>query len=80
MQLNVTGLPKLPAHAYYAVFVVRNGKIWAPCGTFVVAGEQHGTSVHLNAPYELKHGDTWVVTRQMPGQHEPGAIVLKPTV
>ena len=80
MQLNVTGLPKLPPHGYYAVFVFRNGKIWAPCGGFVVAGAKHGTSVHLNAPYAFKHGDTWVVTRQMPGQHEPGAIVLRPTV
>jgi hypothetical protein len=79
MQLNVTGLPKMPAHGYYAVFLVRNGKIYAPCGTFVVAGAEHGTSVHLNAPYELQHGDTWVVTRQMPGHNEPGAIVLRPT-
>ena len=79
MQLNVTGLPKMPAHGYYAVFLVRNGKIYAPCGTFVVAGAKHGTSVRLNAPYKLKHGDTWVVTRQMPGNHEPGAVVLRPT-
>jgi hypothetical protein len=79
MQLNVTGLPKMPAHGYYAVFLVRNGKIYAPCGTFVVAGAKHGTSVRLNAPYTLKHGDTWVITKQMPGKHEPGPIVLRPT-
>ena len=79
MQLNVTGLPKMPAHGYYAVFLVRNGKIYAPCGTFVVAGTAHGTSVRLNAPYELEHGDTWVVTRQMPGRREPGPVVLRPT-
>ena len=78
MQLNVTGLPKMPAHGYYAVFLVRNGKIYAPCGTFVVAGAEHGTSVHLNAPYELQHGDSWVITKQMPGNHEPGPIVLQP--
>ena len=79
MQLNVTGLPKMPAHGYYAVFLVRNGKIYAPCGTFVVAGAKHGTSVRLNAPYKLEHGDSWVVTKQMPGNHEPGPIVLRPT-
>ena len=78
MRLNVTGLPKLPTHGYYAVFLVRNGKIYAPCGTFVVAGATHGTSVQLNAPYRLQHGDTWVVTRQLPGHHEPGPIVLRP--
>ncbi len=79
MQLNVTGLPKMPSHGYYAVFLVRNGKIYAPCGTFVVAGAGRGTSVRLNAPYTLQHGDTWVVTRQLPGHSEPGAIVLRPT-
>jgi hypothetical protein len=79
MQLNVTGLPKMPPHGYYAVFLVRNGKIYAPCGTFVVAGADHGTSVRLNAPYELKHGDTWVITKQRAGDHKPGAIVLRPT-
>jgi hypothetical protein len=78
MKLNVTGLPKLPPRGYYAVFLVRNGKIYAPCGTFVVAGAKHGTSVALNAPYRIRHGDTWVVTRQMPGHQEPGAIVLRP--
>jgi hypothetical protein len=80
MQLNVTGLPKMPPHGYYAVFLVRNGKIWAPCGTFVVAGAKQGTSVHLNAPYKLKHGDSWVITKQMPGSNEPGTVVLRPTV
>jgi hypothetical protein len=79
MQLNVTGLPKMPPRGYYAVFLVRNGKIYAPCGTFVVAGATHGTSVRLNAPYTLQHGDSWVITKQMPGNHEPGPIVLRPT-
>lgn len=80
MQLSVTGLPKLPAHAYYEVYLMRNGKPWAPCGTFVVAGPKRATSVTLNAPYRLQHGDTWIVTRQAPGQRDPGAVVLKPTV
>ena len=78
MQLDVTGLPKMPPHGYYAVFLVRNGKIYAPCGTFVVAGTDRGTSVHLNAPYEIQAGDSWVVTKQMPGHAEPGPVVLRP--
>jgi len=80
MKLDVTGLPKLPSHGYYAVYLVRNGKIYAPCGTFLVAGTTGGTSVRLNAPYRLRHGDTWVVTRQLAGHHEPGAVVLRPVV
>jgi hypothetical protein len=79
MQLSVTGLPKLPAHGYYEVYLVRNGKPYAQCGVFVVAGASHGTTVSLNAPYRLKTGDTWVVTQRMPGQKDPGVIVMRPT-
>ena len=38
----------------------------------------HGTSVRLNAPYELEKGDTWWVMKQMPDDSAPGAVVLKP--
>ena len=78
MQLSVTGLPKLPRHAYYEVFVTRNGKPWAPCGVFVVKSATGAVSVRLNAPYELRRGDSWVVTKQLPGHHETGPVVLKP--
>ena len=80
MRLDVEGLPKLPAHAYYEVYLTRNGKPWAPCGTFASAGVKHGTVVTLNTPYDFRKGDSWIVTRQAPGQHEPGVVVLKPTV
>ena len=79
MELSVTGLPKLPAHGYYVVYLVRGGKPWAPCGTFAAAGTQHGTVVRLNAPYELRKGDTWKVYVWRPGAHEPGPAVLVPT-
>jgi hypothetical protein len=78
MQLSVTGLPKLPQHGYYEVFVTRNGKPWAPCGTFVVKSATGAVSVRLNAPYELRRTDSWVVTKQLPGHHETGPVVLKP--
>jgi hypothetical protein len=77
MRLSVTGLPKLSAHSYYEVFLVRHGKPYAPCGSFKVAVGRP-TTVQLNAPYRLHHSDTWVVTRQTPGSHEPGAVVLRP--
>jgi hypothetical protein len=79
MRLSVTGLPRLSAHSYYEVFLVRDGKPFAPCGSFKVAAGS-ATTVRLNAPYRLRHSDTWVVTRQSPGNHEPGDVVLKPTV
>jgi hypothetical protein len=79
MQISVTGLPKLPAHGYYTVYLVRNGKLYAPCGTFVVVGPTHGASVWLNAPYNVQPGDTWVVTKQLPGHNHAGPVVLRPT-
>jgi hypothetical protein len=80
MLISVTGLPKLPPHGYYTVYLMRNGKPLAPCGTFVVTGKGQAASVWLNAPYELHKGDSWVVTEQMPGHHDAGPIVLRPRV
>jgi hypothetical protein len=77
MSLTVTGLPELPEHGYYEVFLTRGGKIWAPCGTFRVESATGGVSVRLNAPYDLRKGDGWVVTRQLPGHREAGPVVLK---
>ena len=77
MHLSVTGLPKLSKSSYYEVFLVRNGKPFAPCGTFQVALNQ-ATTVQLNAPYRLHHGDTWVVTRQTSSSDAPGVVVLRP--
>lgn len=77
MKLTVVGLRKLPLPRYYEVYVIRDGQILGSCGTFRVEGPQ-GVQVHLNAPYPLKHGDTWVVTRQGAGGAEPGTTVLRP--
>jgi hypothetical protein len=78
MRLAVTGLPKLPPKGYYTVWLMRDGKAFAPCGTFVVAGADRGTSVWLNAPYHFRRGDWWAVSKQMPGHHDLGPIVLRP--
>jgi hypothetical protein len=75
MRLSATGLPKLGRKAYYEVFLVRNGKIYAPCGSFVSTGT---VDVTLNAPYRLKPHDTWVVTKQERGDRTAGTVVLRP--
>lgn len=77
MKLSVKGLPRLRDHWYYEVFLMRDGKPYAPCGSFKVATGQ-ATVVQLNAPYRLRHSDSWVVTRQAPDSREPGKIVLRP--
>jgi hypothetical protein len=78
MTLTVADLPKLPRHAYYEVYLVRNGKPYLSCGVFRVAGGTKPVSVNLNAPYVFRPGDSWVVTRELPGQDGPGQTVLKP--
>jgi hypothetical protein len=75
MTLSVSGLPQ---NARYEVYLVRNGKPWGSCGTFRVAGASGPLTLKLNAPYQLRTGDSWVVTRQVPGGNEPGRTVLQP--
>jgi hypothetical protein len=78
MQLAAVGLPKLPPKNYYEVFLVRDGKPFGPCGAFVVGNQKTGVSVRLNVPYRVRGGDSWVVTRQKPGDDHAGPVVLKP--
>jgi hypothetical protein len=78
MTLSVIGLRKLPPHVYYEVYLVRDGKPWGSCGTFRVANSSQAVTLTLNAPYKLRKGDTWVVTRPAPHDAEPGQTVLRP--
>jgi hypothetical protein len=77
MRISVKGLPAVHGHWYYEVYLMRDGKPYAPCGSFKVATNQ-ATVVELNAPYRLKRGDTWVVTKQPPDSKAPGQVVLRP--
>ena len=80
MTLSVVGLPALPRHNYYEVYLVRNGKPWGSCGTFRVQGSpDQPVKVTLTAPYTLKKGDSWIVTQPGPGGAEPGQTVLQPS-
>jgi len=78
MTLTVAGLKQLPAHRYYEVYLVRNGRPWGSCGSFRVTNSKGAVRVTLNAPYTLQKGDSWVVTRPGAGGAEPGQTVLKP--
>ena len=68
MLLKVEGLKKLPVNGYYELYLTRAGRAVASCGTFRVHSGL--TQVQLNAPYELKRFDGWVVTRHIPGTRE----------
>jgi hypothetical protein len=77
MTLRVVGLPN-QSRTYYEVYLVREGKPWGSCGKFRVASSSRAVTLTLNAPYPLQAGDSWVVTRSVPGGSEPGQTVLRP--
>ena len=79
MKLSVSGLPPVAAPEYYDVWLVRDGKPLAPCGEFVVSKPSRSLTLTLNAPYALKSGDTWIVTRKTYPQSGAGTTVLRPT-
>jgi hypothetical protein len=66
LQVEVRNLPNLPRGGYYEMYLTRNGKLVATCGTFDASGSS--ATVRLNAPYSLKPPYGWVVTRHLPGQ------------
>ncbi len=78
MTLTAFGLPKLPPHNYYEVYLIRNGQLSGSCGTFRVTRTGRPVTVSLNSPYTLDKGDSWIVKRPGAGGVEPGKTVLRP--
>jgi hypothetical protein len=65
LKVVVRGLKPLPKGQCYEMFLTRAHKAAATCGTFRVA--KSGDSVRLNAPYNFRSFDGWIVTRERPG-------------
>jgi hypothetical protein len=78
MLLHVTGLQPLPEGGYYDLYLTHHGKPVALCGSFSV--KRGDVTVRFTAAYDLSHFDRdgWVVTRQIPPNHKPTDIVLRP--
>jgi hypothetical protein len=75
MQLEVNNLPtQHDPRAYYELWLTRNGKPVAPCGTFRVNART--TTVRLSVPYNFTGFNGWVVTRQDASDRGPGTVVL----
>jgi hypothetical protein len=60
MRMTVRNLAPLPEGRRYELLLTKNGRLADSCGTFEVEGDR--TVVFLNAPYQLKRYDGWVVT------------------
>jgi hypothetical protein len=68
LKVVVRGLKPLPKGQYYEMFLTHGHKPAATCGTFRVA--QTGDTVRLNAPYNFRSFDGWVVTLERPGSNQ----------
>jgi hypothetical protein len=62
MELTARNLPPLGEDGRYELFLTRRGKLAASCGTFFVTSTK--AVAHLNAPYELRQYDGWVIVRE----------------
>jgi hypothetical protein len=60
VELQVTGLKQLPEGSWYTLYLTKKKKPSESCGTFRVHGGT--TTVRMNAPYDFKDFDGWVVT------------------
>jgi hypothetical protein len=59
LRLVVDGLPKLQGDGYYVLWLAKDGKYAATCGTFKVRGR---TTVDMTASYRLAEYDAWVIS------------------
>ena len=59
LKLQVDGLPELGGDGYYVLWLAKNGKYAATCGTFKVRGE---TTIDMTVSYRLTEYDAWVIS------------------
>ena len=74
MVVDVINLPPAPEGGYYLLWLSRNGKPVAPCGSFnTQAGVE--TIVHLSAAYSFHGVNGWIVTREVSGVHRHQVVM-----
>jgi hypothetical protein len=66
MVIKVRGLPELPSGGRYLLYLTKNGRPVAWCGSFRV--HEGTTTAPLNAPYRFDRYDGWVVRADIPGR------------
>jgi hypothetical protein len=66
LELDVSGLPKLPEGGYYALWLAKDGRYAATCGTFGVGEDE--TTVSMNVSYDFERYDAWVITAYLPNE------------
>jgi hypothetical protein len=74
MVIKARGLPELPAGGRYLLYLTKNGRPSAWCGSFRV--HEGTTSAPLNAPYRFDLYDGWVVRADIPGRLDTRAYLV----
>jgi hypothetical protein len=69
LELETSGLPKLPPGGYYDLWLAKDGEYAASCGTFRVGDGK--TTIRMNVSYRLRDYDTWVVTARTGDRESP---------
>ena len=64
LKLQVDGLPELGGDGYYVLWLAKNGKYAATCGTFKVRGD---TTIDMTVSYRLSEYDAWVISEAREG-------------
>ena len=75
LELEVSGLPKLPPGGYYALWLAKDGEYAGTCGTFSVGDGE--TTVRMNVSYRLHDYDAWVITARTRGEDSPWLLTAK---
>lgn len=74
MVIKARGLPELPAGGRYLLYLTKNGRPAAWCGSFRV---HEGTTIApLTAPYRFDRYDGWVVRADIPGRLDTRAYLV----
>jgi hypothetical protein len=75
MEMEVSGLRRQPQRsALYELWLTKDGRPVAPCGTFRVHGKK--TTIRFSVPYDLQRYNGWVVTAQSHDEAPPGPVIL----
>jgi hypothetical protein len=75
MLVRIRGLEPLD-NGWYELFLTKDGKKIAPCGTFVVRKEGV-TEVRLSIAYDLRFYDGWIVVAYDLDTHKTGPALLR---
>jgi hypothetical protein len=78
LKLVVRGLKPLPRGSVYEMYLTRRGRPAATCGTFAI--RRPTATVRLNAPYNLRTYDGWVVTREAAGSTTHPVVLRTKTI